>query len=147
MDDWALVAELCYMFDLDPAGLVKEARERAVSPREIIASFTRTFAYMRIPGIEGSVNAPLTELDALPPGSLDKRIVFNDAIWIDIFRRSHAISTMSGEHVAAVVAFLRARAPDWYDLGPGGGDIQAWLEMTPLMHALRRRLEALDEAD
>ncbi|MGO4534933.1 hypothetical protein [Leifsonia sp. 2MCAF36] len=147
MDDWALVAELCYMFDLDSAGLVKEAHIRAVSPRDIIAGFTRTFAYMRIHGIEGSANAPLTELDALPPGTLDKRIVFNDAIWIDTFRTSHTISTMPGEYVSAVIAFLQARAPDWYDLGPEGGDIQAWLETTPLMLALRHRLEALDEAD
>jgi hypothetical protein len=83
----------------------------------------------------------------MPPGTLDKRIVFNDAIWIDTSRTSQEISSMSAQYVSAVITFLQGRAPDQYDLGPYGGDIQVWLETTPLMYALRHRLEALDEAE
>lgn len=143
MDDWDLVRELCAMFEINPTGLIEEAFLRDVPARDIIAGFTRTLAYLRAHDADAVSNAPVTELEARPPGSLDVRIVFNDLIWIDIFRRKHVIASMPALHVTAVIVFLKRRAQELFEIVGDGPTANEWLESTPLMIALRQRLQDL----
>lgn len=143
MDDWALVRELCAMFEINPEGLIEEAFLREVPARDIIAGFTRTLTYLRVHCADAASSAPVTELDARPPGTLDVRIVFNDLIWVDIFRRQHAISSMPATHVTAVIVLLKRRAHELFEIVGDGPTVNDWLESTPLMIALRQRLREL----
>ncbi|MCI0156814.1 hypothetical protein KNO15_08905 [Leifsonia shinshuensis] len=143
MDDWSLVGELCTMFEINPAGLMEEAFLRDVSARDIIDGFTRTLTYLRIHGAGEASEAPVSDLDAMPPGTFDVRIVLNDEIWVDIFRRKHFIAVMSASHAAAVIVFLKKRANELFEILGDGTTANEWLESTPLINALRRRLRDL----
>jgi hypothetical protein len=141
-DDWQwdLVRELACMWEQNPDGVIGAALERAVEARPIIEAYTRTLRFIRLFGVEATSDAPLLELDARPPGVLDSRVVFQDSIWIDIFRRSHRVRRMSAEYAGAVIALLQRRAPDLFVLVDAKGGLDAWLEQTPLMVALRLQL-------
>jgi hypothetical protein len=140
MDDFELVRELAYMFETNPDALITAALERHVPARDIIAAYMRTLRYLREHGVEGASNAPITDLDARPPGTFDPRIVFNTELWIDIFRRPWRVNEeMSPDYAQAVIDHLHFRVRDLYEVVGPGGDPHEWLDQTPLVQALRRR--------
>ncbi|MFF1572471.1 hypothetical protein ACFVWR_06955 [Leifsonia sp. NPDC058292] len=137
---WDLVRELAHMWQLNPGPVVEAALDRDVQPRQVIEGYTRTLRFVRLNGTEAASAAPLLELDARPPGILDARVVLQDDVWIDIFRRPHRVCRMSSEYARAVIALLQTRAPELFVLAEPNGDLNEWLETTPLMAALRDRL-------
>jgi hypothetical protein len=81
-------------------------------------------------------------------------------VWVDVHGNEHEIESMSLDYVENVIRFCHRRAFSIYVLVSRSGDdeelfdeeseelafstavdLHAWLEQTPLMRALRRRIE------
>lgn len=144
MNDWDLIVELALIFEQDPDVIIAPARRRDVPPRDVIAAYTRTLRYVRIHGVDGAKQAPFTELDARPPGTIDGRVALQGEIWIDTFRQAHRISEMAPEYAIAVLGFMLRSAPWIYTVD---GELDEWLDQTPLFAALRSRAQLKFDED
>lgn len=139
MDDYQKIIELAQAFDSDPGPVIMAALERDVPFGEVVDAYLRTLRYLRIHGLEDTSQAPITDLDARPPGTFDPRIVLQGEIWIDILRRPYRIPEMPRRYAANVITHLHHRVHSIVDVIGGGGDPHDWLDETPLVQALRRR--------
>lgn len=113
---------------------------------------------------------PFTAFGQFGHGRLDLRVFDQARYWVDRYGNPHEISEMSLEYVENVIIMLSGRSAEFYSvsmlrsalqmlgdisLGRPNGDLLAcevgggelgelapdvWLEATPLMRALRRRV-------
>jgi hypothetical protein len=139
MDGYEKIIELAHAFGSDPGPVIMAALERDVPFDEVVAAYLRTLRYLRIHGVEETSKAPVTELDARPPGTFDPRIVLQGEIWIDILRRPFHVEEMPRKYAATVITHLHHRVHSIVEVIDGGGDPNEWLDETPLVKALRAR--------
>jgi hypothetical protein len=139
VDDVAKIIELAYAFDSDPGPVIMAALERDVPLEDVVAAYLRTFRYLRMHGPEATSKAPITDLDARPPGTFDPHIVFQGDVWIDILRRPFRIAEMEPRYASNVIVHLHHRVHSIVEVIAGSGDLHDWLDQTPLVEALRAR--------
>lgn len=140
MDDVERIIELAYAFGWDPDPVITAAVERDVPLNEVVDAYFRTLRYIRVHGIVGTSMAPITDVDAQPPGTFDPRIVLQDEWWYDILRRPFRVVELPRRYAANVITHLHNRVHSIVEVTGGGGNPHDWLEETPLVRALRRRV-------
>ncbi|MEN2741662.1 hypothetical protein ABCS02_28080 [Microbacterium sp. X-17] len=140
MDGYTQIIELAHAFDTDPGPVIMAALERDVSFDEVVAAYMRTLRYIRIHGFEATSKAPVTDLDARPPGTFDPHIVLQGELWIDILRRPFLVAEMPQRYAANVIVHLHNRVDSIVEVVAGGGDPHDWLDQTLLVRALRERV-------
>lgn len=140
MDDIYRVVELAYAFASDPEPVIVAALERDVPLGDVVDSYIRTLRYIRVHGAEATGHAPIDDIDSRPPGTFDPRIVLQDDLWVDILRIPHKVTEMPPRYAANVIQHLHNRVHNIVEVVGGGGDPHEWLEETPLVRALHRRV-------
>ncbi|MFE4950195.1 hypothetical protein ACFQ9V_08790 [Leifsonia sp. NPDC056665] len=147
VDSYTQIIELAHAFDSDPGPVIMAALERGVSFDEVVAAYMRTLRYLRIHGFEGTSKAPVTDVDARPPGTFDPHIVLQGELWIDILRRPFLVEEMPKRYAANVIVHLHNRVDSIVEVIDGGGDPHDWLDQTPLVRALRERASSAGDGD
>jgi len=139
--EWARVRAYCGTFGVAAEPIIEQAKSEGVSPEVVELAFDRTLAYLRRHG--SREGAGLEELDSVPPGMFDMRIVLQGEIWIDILRRRMSIGSLTQSQIVQILEGLTRLAPQMhFELGDGD-DAEAWLASTPLVVALRQQLRRL----